>query len=80
MWILVHVTDSVRPADAFVTYPPTPPVRRIVAAAEGMAAPVSADRAGIDGMRRDEDDLARRRHRKAHSLRRVASMLRTRGG
>ena len=54
MSILVHVTDSDRPTDAFVTYPLPSAVRGIVAAAEGMAAPVLST-----------DDLTRHRHRKA---------------
>ncbi|HUR75981.1 MAG TPA: hypothetical protein VMZ00_16985 [Sporichthya sp.] len=42
-----------------MTYPPSPPVRGIVAATEGMAAAVIEP----------TDDISRRRHRKAHRLR-----------
>ncbi len=72
MWVLVHVTDSVRPTDAFVTYPPSMADRGTVAAAEGMAA--LAGKALHEGtaLGQRTDEVARRRHRKAHRQRLIS--------
>ena len=77
MWVLVHVTDSVRPTDAFVTHPPSSAGRGNVAVAEGMTAPPrEADVGHAAAVRRTDD--ARKSHRKAHGLRAVSLVLRRR--
>ena len=78
MWVLVHVTDSVRPTDRFVTYPSSPAVRGTVAAAEGMAAPMNGADPGRAARIQRAKDISRRRHRKAHSLRAASLLLRRR--
>lgn len=57
MWVLVNVTDSARP------------ILATVAAEEGTAGMARESEAARRGPVREVDELARRRHRRAHRLR-----------
>lgn len=59
MWVLVNVTDSARPTHVLAT----------VAAEEGTAVMARDDGAGRSASVQGVDELARRRHRRAHRRR-----------
>lgn len=56
MWVLVNVTESARPMHAYAT----------PAAEEGTAAMVREGEAARSAAVHEVDELARRRHRRAH--------------
>jgi hypothetical protein len=80
VWVLVQVTDSVRPADAYVMSAPSLAGAGTVAAEEGTAVPSQeVEHQGTAGVQ-EVDEVSRARHRRASRLRLAVLMRRGRVG